>query len=126
MILVDTNVIINFWRNPSQKSKDIFLAKDLAICGVVKAELIHGAQNKRDIQRIQAALTGFEYIPIDEAVWNQMGNFLYQLRRKGISVPFQDVLIAALAINQKLVLWSEDKHFQMIQRVFPELNLFGM
>ena len=36
--------------------EQIFLTEDVAVCGVVKAELMHGARNKEDIDRIMKAL----------------------------------------------------------------------
>ncbi len=126
MILADTNIIIEFWKNPTQEVKNIFLTKKVAICGIVKAELMHGAKSPKDTKRILSALNGFDYILIDDYVWEQLGEFLYRLRKNGISIPFQDALIAILAINQNLMLWSADKHFKMIQKIFPKLQLFHL
>jgi len=33
MILVDTNVIIDYWKNPDKKVTEIFETEDIAICG---------------------------------------------------------------------------------------------
>ena len=39
-------------------------------------------------------------------------------------MPFQDVLIAAVAIDHKADLWSYDAHFRTIQTVLSGLILF--
>lgn len=39
MILVDSNIFIDFWKNPLETQKEIFLHNEIAICGVVKPEL---------------------------------------------------------------------------------------
>ena len=45
MILVDSNIIIDFWRSSHELTARIFETEDVAICGVVKAELLHGARS---------------------------------------------------------------------------------
>jgi predicted nucleic acid-binding protein len=39
-------------------------------------------------------------------------------------VPLADAILATIAIENKLELWTRDTHFQTIQTVFPELKLF--
>ena len=56
MILVDTNVIIDFWRNPSEALKKIFIEEKVAICGIIKAELMHGTRSEKDLHTISEAL----------------------------------------------------------------------
>ena len=40
MILVDSNVFIEFWKNPLDNQKKVFLYNEIAICGVIKSELL--------------------------------------------------------------------------------------
>ena len=126
MILVDTGIIIDFWKRPTQEDEKVFLNEDVAICGVVMAELIHGAKSEKDIKEINKALTGFNYIVIDDTICSDLGRLLYQLRINGITVPFQDALMAVIAIKLKFSIWSKDKHFDMIQKVEPNLKIFTL
>jgi len=73
-------------------------------------------------------LTGFNYIVIDDTIWNDLGLLLYQLRTNGITVPFQDALMAVIAIKLNFSIWSKakDKHFDMIQKVEPNLKIFTL
>jgi predicted nucleic acid-binding protein len=41
-----------------------------------------------------------------------------------VIVPFPDVLLATVAIENGLELWTDDSHFLHIQRVLPALRLF--
>ena len=43
------------------------------------------------------------------------------LRAAGISVPFQDVVIATVAIANGVELWTRDQQFALIQQVLPAL-----
>ena len=56
MILVDTNVIISFWRSPSEKIKKIFENNQIVISGVTKSELLYGAKNNTNFVNIEEAL----------------------------------------------------------------------
>ena len=42
MILLDTNVIIDIWKNLDDKATRIFEEEDVCICGIVRSELMHG------------------------------------------------------------------------------------
>ena len=53
MILVDTNIIIDFWNNPTAASAKIFSENDIALCGVIKTELLRGSKSANDFAQIQ-------------------------------------------------------------------------
>ena len=46
------------------------------------------------------------------------------LRRRGVTVPFQDAFMATLAIANDIELWARDAHYPMIQSILPSLKLF--
>jgi hypothetical protein len=125
VILVDTNIIIDFWNNASSALKSVFTEETAAICGIIKAELMHGAESEEDLLIISKALSDFEYIPLDEAIWDEVGGLSYRLRINGITVPFQDVVLCALALRHGLLLWSNDSHFALIKTVIKDLKLFN-
>ena len=119
MILVDTNIIIDFWNTPSDDARKIFLNEVLATCGVIKTELLRGSNSEREFQQIQNALNAFFYLNFYENDWVMLSNELIALKHKGISVPFQDAIIAHLAIKYNCKFWTNDKHFSLISTVLP-------
>ena len=125
MVLVDTNIIIGFWRKRDSSMEQIFLTEDVAVCGVVKAELMHGARNKEDIDRIVKALSPFPCLDMQEGDWEKLGRNLYELRSHGITLPFQDALIATIAISHRAQVWTNDVHFARMQEFVPGLRLYG-
>ena len=125
MILVDTNIIVDFWRKPTAALRKVFLEETVAICGITKAELMHGARREKDLLTISEALSDFEYIPLDESIWDEVGKLLYRLRKSGITVPFQDIVLCALALKYNLLLWTNDKHFALIKMEIENLRLFS-
>ena len=72
-ILADSNVFIDFWKNPSQEMIDTFTKEDVVICGVIRSELLHGARSLTDLVRIEEALDEFEDLSFSESEWRMLG-----------------------------------------------------
>lgn len=87
------------------------------------AEVLHGAVDEKDADRIVASLSAFDFIPFPDSMWNSTGRLLMKLRSSGIRVPFQDVMIASLCVHFGIRIWTRDKHFQSIQSIDARLNL---
>ncbi len=124
MILIDTSVLVHYLRTPSQAIREVFASLECAVCGVTRAELLHGAKNASDTAALTAALDIFTQISIDSSTWDHLGLNLASLRTAGLPMPFQDVLIATVAIDQGVELWSFDEHFQKMQPALTRLRLF--
>jgi len=124
MILVDTSIIVEYWKNPKREYTDVFITQDIAICGIVQAELIYGARSNKEVVKIISALECFNFIDIDKEDWNGIGKFLHKLRIKGVKIPFQDAIIAYLAVKNNIPLWTRDKHFELIRDVIKELKVY--
>jgi predicted nucleic acid-binding protein len=124
MTLVDTSVMIDALRKPDPKLQNLFNTVQPVICGVVLAEVLHGARDAAHFNRLLAALVSFPKVVMPEPIWETVGQNLWTLRTSGVSVPFQDVVIATVAINNDIELWTRDKQFQLIQTVLPQLKLF--
>ena len=124
MILADTTVAIDFLRTPTPRLLKIIQSNHAAISGITVAEIYAGAKALPDLARYTAALSVFGTIAIPDAIWPVLGRNLFALRRRGITVPLADAIIATLAIENDLELWTYDAHFAMIRVVLPQLKLF--
>ncbi len=125
MILADASIIIHFWRNPTDEVKKVFIQNQVFISGVTRAELYHGAKDKNQLLKIQNALNDFNEVPVNQNTWENFGVNLFTLKSNGITVPFQDALLATLAIENDLQVWTLDNHFRIMQLVLSELKLFS-
>ena len=122
MILCDTNILIEFYKNNPQISH-IFRAvgkNELSISVITEAELYFGALNKAELQMIQRHLSSLHRFGLDTAVSNQFLQLMatYSLSHK-LSIP--DALIAATALVHNVELFTlnvKDFHF------IPGLTLF--
>ena len=123
MILVDTNIIIDFWNSPTAAARKIFSENDIALCGVIKTELLRGSKSANDFAQIQTTLEDFYYLNFVENDWIALAKQFITLKKNGLVVPFQDAMIAFLAIKYGCEVWTNDKHFKLMQTVLPELKL---
>ena len=123
MVLVDTNIIIDYWNKPDEKLTNVFNEEDIAICGIVEAELLHGARTEKELDDITEAISCFEKLYVGEN-WNHLGRILYRLRNSGVTLPFTDAVIAQVAINNDISILTNDHHFKLIQSIIPELKLY--
>ncbi len=124
MILVDTTVLVKYLRTASEAIGSVLNTGQAAICGVTRAEIIHGARDPADLTRLAAALDRLPQVPIDLDIWDDLGRYLNMLRSRGLPVPFPDALIATVAIRHNLEIWTYDAHYQLIRSALPDLRLF--
>ena len=123
MILVDSSVMFDHLRNRDPRLVFHFAKFPVAVGGVTRAEVLHGARNPADRAKLTTFLARFGQIPFDESLWDALGDNLALLRSKGLSVPFQDVVLATLAIHHDLEVWARDHHFPLMQKWLPALKL---
>ena len=123
MILVDTNIIIDIWKNRAEDIIQLFEKEAVCICGVIRSELMHGAYSEKNLEEISQKLNYITEINMANNELDEFGRFLYKLRTNGLSVPYADAVIAFIAIKNKLLLLTRDKHFKLIQVVDPRLKL---
>ena len=109
--LLDTNVCIAFLNGSDATVRDQLLAHppdELALCSVVKAELLYGARNSarvesnlRKLERFFEPFSSFAFGD-DAAEW--YGQIRAQLRRSGQLIGANDMMIAAIALAEDAVL----------------------
>src|SRR3712207_4062667 len=80
MILVDTSVVIDYLRTTDAKILALFQAHGAAVCGVTRAEVLHGARNPADRARLLTVLSAFQQVLIPDAAWDVVGDHLAALR----------------------------------------------
>ena len=124
MILLDTTLVFAQLRANDLRLLNLFQAHGAAICGITRAEVLHGVRNPADQARFLAMLNGLPRVAIPEPLWDEVGLNLAALRAAGLNLPLSDVVIASVAISLDLELWARDQHFPMIQSVLPALRLF--
>jgi predicted nucleic acid-binding protein len=119
MILCDTNILIEFYKNnPAivQELRQIGLSQ-LAVSPISQAELYFGALNKAELKKIKQHLALLSQIPLDGSVSSKFLQLMesYSLSHN-LSLP--DALIAATALVHNLELYTlNTKDFQFISNL---------
>jgi tRNA(fMet)-specific endonuclease VapC len=105
MRLLDTNVCIAFLDGADSQVRDRLLAlasDEVALCSVVKAELLYGARHSarvdENLTRLSAFFAPFRSLPFDDDAAERYGEIRAQLRRAGLPIGANDMLIAAIAV----------------------------
>jgi predicted nucleic acid-binding protein len=116
MILCDTNILIEFYKNNPQITQELrqLGLNQLTISVVTQAELYFGAFNKTELNKIKKHLSAIHILPIDVSTSNEFLNLMesYSLSHK-LSIP--DALIAATALVHQLELYTlNTRDFQFI------------
>ena len=124
MILADSCIIIDYLRNPAPGVKKLLSRNEIAICGVIKTEVLRGAASSSHFKELEKTIGCFTCLRFEEEYWADLAQMLNNLKAQGITVPFQDAMIALLAIKSGALLWTYDKHFLLIASVLPGLKLF--
>ena len=116
MILCDTNILIEFYKNNTQIVQELHhLGHDqLAISIVTQAELYFGALNKQELKKIKQHLSLLHQIALDISISKEFVRLVeaYSLSHK-LSLP--DALIASTALVHDFELYTLNvKDFQYI------------
>ena len=117
--LVDTSAWILALRknfNPEIKERiDHLLKEEIIITtGMVKLEILGGTKTESEFLRLKLRLDAFDSVDLDTSLWEKSYDLAFKLRRKGITVPYTDILIAACALKTESTLIHADAHFDLM------------
>jgi len=119
-VLADTCLWIDFLKAAPQSSDHmagLISANALCVCGAVLFELLQGVRTDAEKNRILGALGGLSYYEMTPPAWHYAAVLSEDLRKSGTTVPLSDILIAALAHQHGLMIFTHDKHFAQIPGV---------
>ena len=110
--LLDTNAWVDFLRRPTESPIAQQLAQlspqDVFTCSVVRAELVYGAfrsqHSARNLSQVTRLLSGFQSLPFDDAAADTCARVRIDLEAAGAQIGPFDLMIASIAVVNKLVL----------------------
>jgi len=119
--LIDTSAWILALRNDGDGSAVQAVSAALendqaATCPVVMLELLSGVKTERHYRELESELRALHFLPIKEAEWTSACRLGHTLRRKGVTAPATDVLIAAAALIGNCTVLHRDRHFDIISK----------
>ncbi len=116
--------MVDYFRSRESELAKKIDSMQVALCGAVRAELLHGARSDMETDDYLEAFKTFENLVSDDYDWDGCGMLLNTLRSNGIHVPLVDAMIAFVAMKYDVPLWTRDKHFNFIRGLYPELKLY--
>lgn len=121
LFLVDTSAWLFALRKdfvPKVKDRIDHLLKENVIIttGIVKLELLGGTKTQKEFQRLKTRLDSLDMVETDTALWEKAYQLSFELRRKGITVPYTDILIAACALMTESTVVHADAHFDLMTK----------
>ncbi len=121
MVVVDTSIWIDFFQNPEtvfqERLEDLIKENNRAvICGVVLQEILQGIRDNKSYEATKQRLSRLPFLDTSRETYLHASSLCRVLRRKGITIPPVDTTIAAIAIQNRLPLFTSDKHFTTISK----------
>ena len=115
-VLIDTSAWIAFFRGhePLASRVDAALADgSAAVCGMIELEVLQNVRPGEEA--VRSLMRSTLRLRTDEGDYRAAGELLAELRRKGVTLPTTDGLIAQVALRYQVPLLEFDKHFEHIE-----------
>jgi tRNA(fMet)-specific endonuclease VapC len=117
--ILDSNVIIDFFRGNNNLLQLLETSKSVYVPAIVLGELIFGAQNSlntaKHLSQVDDFISKISILNIDASTAVFYGKIKFQLKKDGKPIPENDIWIAAIAVQYKTELVTNDKHFKNIK-----------
>lgn len=119
MVLVDSSVWIDLLQNPDShwatRLAELIAGHNRAVlCGVVLQEVLQGIRDDAAFNLTRERLCRLPFVETTREIHLLAADLYRQLRSRGITVPSTDTTIAAIAMVNRLQLFSKDRHFTLI------------
>jgi tRNA(fMet)-specific endonuclease VapC len=117
-ILPDTCAWIDYFRpgtTPLGQALEKALKEETVfVCGPVIYELVQGVRSEKEQALLTSMLNALPFLEMNEALWIKAGRLSANLRKEGKTIPFSDIIIAVLAMDNNLAVMTVDEHFRDI------------
>ena len=116
MVLVDSSIWIEAARRTGSLHVKVALETlleeyEACWCGPVKLEVLGGAR-KEERKKLEFFFDAIPYRAMPDTAGADAKELAWRLRDKGVTAPWNDVLIASLALSWDLRLFAQDAHFE--------------
>jgi len=119
LFLVDTSAWIFALRKKSlpqlkKRIGQLLMLDIVKTFGMIRLEILGGAKTEEEFNRLKDRIGALEEISCDAELWESAGRLSFDLRRKGLTIPSTDILIASAALKSGSTLLHADSHFDII------------
>ena len=119
MILIDTSVWLfalrrDFHPGIRERVEKILANDKVAMNGMIQLELLGGAKSEKEYDRLFQRLDSLYRIEADRSLWNRSSKLAFELKQKGITVPYANIFVASSALKENILLVHADSPFDLI------------
>ncbi len=118
MVIADSSVWIDFQRDPQseagQELDRLLAAGEVVMVGPVLTEIIHGSRSVNELEFFATRLTALPFLESTQQTWVKAGKLNYLLKREGNVLALGDLMIASLALEHDMPLYSLDGDFDRV------------
>lgn len=114
--LLDTNICIALLKSKEReliRKLRLHSPSDIGLCSIVKAELLYGARHServvQNLSLLEKFFSQFESLPFDDLAAEYYGSIRETLAHLGTPVGANDMLVAAIAQANNLVLVTRNQ-----------------
>jgi predicted nucleic acid-binding protein len=133
VILVDTSVIIDYFNGKTDGKADVFArvvsyGLPFGISAYTYQEMLQGARDEKDFLTMKNYLSGQKIymLPENIEIYEAVAKLYFNARRKGITPRNMiDVFIAYTCIHYDLLLLHNDRDFDNMVKIFPQLQNYN-
>lgn len=132
MILVDTSVWIDFFKGTETLYRTVLhrLIEENEVClaDIILAEILQGIKSDKDFKIAKTHLLEFPIYSLKNVdSYVQAAQIHRTCRKEGLTIrKLVDCLIAQAAIENDLVLFHNDRDFDVISQVVEGLQIFSL
>ncbi len=116
MIVVDSSAFIEYYRPGGDRHvraavAEVIAADQVMINGIIHVEIVAFASARDDYERLSADFRAFHWLDTGLQDYEHAAKMGFLLRRKGVTVPATDLIIAASATRAEATLYHVDQHY---------------
>ncbi|HXG10552.1 MAG TPA: PIN domain-containing protein [Gemmataceae bacterium] len=125
LVLIDTCIWVQFFNRPQSREKqavDELLDDDRgALIGPILTEVLLGFRRDERADWVASLLRGLHFLEVTWDEWRAAARLGRRLMAAGHLLPLSDLMLAAVALERDLGVYSTDPHFDLI----PELKRYS-
>ena len=118
MVIVDSSAWIDWLHDPGSETGQVvdslLTRKQIVLVGTVLAEVLQGARTDFEFDTLLDHLDELDYIDTNKRAFGDAALMVSRLRREGKQLPLSDAIIAEVAKQHDLPVYSPDHHFEWI------------
>lgn len=122
-VLADTSVWVRFFRFAESREAvhldGLLQARAVRSCAPVRVEVVSGARTERERMQLRELFSAISCLDLPGDLWERVEEARFTLARKGIQASLIDLMIASVADQHEVALWTLDEDFSSIRSAVP-------